>query len=151
MITIHAIRSSAVLTARRAHAAPPRHDELADLAPEVRDDGHERPDVQRDVERLVEVRVRLEIRPVEEPRDEDQVPGRRDGQELREALDGAEHERLPVRERAGTLADAEDAEEDGYAQSDAGRDDDADALHARGILCRGGGGSLRCRHAAFFR
>ena len=113
MITIHAIRSSAVLTARartlRHHATI----ELADLAPEVRDDGHERPDMQRDVERLVEVGVRLEIRPVEEPRHEDEVPGRRDGQELRETLDGAQHERLPVRERAGTLADAEDAEQDG--------------------------------------
>jgi hypothetical protein len=87
--------------------------------------------MQGHVERLVELGIQLEVRPVEEPGHEDQVARRRDGQELREALNGAEDERLPVRQRAGRLAGTEDAEQDGHAESNAGRDDDADALHAR--------------------
>ncbi len=87
--------------------------------------------MQRDIERLVEVGILLEVRPFEQPGHENEVPGRRDGQQLREALDGAQDERLPVGERAGSVADAENAEQDGHAQGDAGPDDDADALHAR--------------------
>ena len=73
------------------------------------------------------------------------MTGRGDGQELREALDGAETNACQFVSAPASFADAEDAEQDGHAQSDAGRDDDADALHARGILCRGGGESLRWR------
>ncbi len=72
-----------------------------ELCPEVRDYCHERSEVQRDVERAVEAFVLFEVRPVEQPGHEDQVPRRRDGQELREALDGAQNERLPVGERTG--------------------------------------------------
>ena len=39
----------------RAHAAPPGADQADEIRPEVRDDCHERPEVQRDVERPVEV------------------------------------------------------------------------------------------------
>ena len=112
----------------RAQAVPPGADELAELAPEVRDDRHERADVERHIERLVEVGMRLEIGPVEQPGDQDQVAGGRDRKQLGEALDGAEDEGLPVGEGGGRVADAEDAEQQGDRERDAGRHDDPDAL-----------------------
>jgi hypothetical protein len=63
--------------------------------------------VQRDVERLVELVVLLEVRPVAEPRHEDQVARRRDRQELGEPLDDPEDERLPVRQRARRVPHAQ--------------------------------------------
>ena len=91
-------------------------------------------------------RVLLEVCPFEQPGHENEVPGRRDGQELREALDGAQDERLPVREGVCAVADAEDAKQDGHAEGDAGRDDNADALHCARILRVGEeGGGARCR------
>jgi hypothetical protein len=45
---------------------------------EVRDDGDQRAEVQRDVEGLVELVVLLQVAPVAEPGDEDQVARRRD-------------------------------------------------------------------------
>ena len=53
--------------------AEPRGHVADDVAPEVDEDGDERAEVERDVEGLVEVRVRLEVAPVREPGDEDQV------------------------------------------------------------------------------
>jgi hypothetical protein len=47
-----------------------------DLVPEVDDDRDERPEVERDVERLVEVSCVREVVPVPDPGDEDQVAGR---------------------------------------------------------------------------
>ena len=80
------------------HAAEPG-DHVADqIAPEVRHDGDERAEMERDVERLVELLVLLQVRPVAGPRDEDQVPRRRDRQQLGEPLHEAEDQRLPVRE-----------------------------------------------------
>ena len=84
--------------ASAAQGAEPRRDQLDDVAPEVRGHGDERAQVQRDVECLVEGVVLLQVRPVEEPRDEDQVARRRDREQLRRPLHEAEHERLPVRE-----------------------------------------------------
>ena len=92
-------------------------------SPEVADDRDERPEVQRDVERLVELVVRLEVRPVREPRDEDQMARGRDRQELREPLDDAEHERLPVRQRAGRLTRADGRQHDRDDERRAGADD----------------------------
>ena len=73
--------------------------ELENVAPEVRDHRDERPQVERDVEGLVEGVVLLEVRPVPEPRHEDQVARRRDGQQLGEPLHDPEHQRLPLGER----------------------------------------------------
>jgi hypothetical protein len=53
-----------------ADAPKPAGDERGDVLPEVRHDGDQRAEVESDVERLVEVRVVLEVRPVAEPRDE---------------------------------------------------------------------------------
>ena len=75
----------------------PTHERLQ-VVPEVRPDRDERAEVERDVERLVERVVLLEVVPLEEPRDEDQVPRRRDRQQLGGPLDEPEDERLPVRE-----------------------------------------------------
>jgi hypothetical protein len=69
--------------------------------------------MKRHVERLVERVVLLEIPPLPEPRHEDQVPRRRDREELGRALDDAEHERLPVRERAGCVPHPEDRQDGG--------------------------------------
>ena len=85
---------------------------MHDLRPEVDDHGHERPEVERDVERLVEVLVRLEVVPVPDPGDEDQVARRGDRQQLGRALDDPERERLPVGELARLLAHAEGSEDD---------------------------------------
>src|SRR6266508_5381511 len=87
-----------------------------DVAPEVHDDGDERAQVERDVEGLVEVRVRLEVAPVREPRDEDQVSRGRDRQQLGQALHDSEYERLPVGEGPGAVADACGCEQDGQEE-----------------------------------
>ena len=61
--------------------------------PEVDEGPDQRPDVQRDVERLVQVCVGQD-RPVEQPRDQDQVPRARDRRELGDSLGDAEDDRL---------------------------------------------------------
>ena len=61
--------------AAAAQRRPERGDEPQDVVPEVRGDRDERPEVERDVERLVEAVVLLEVRPVAEPRHEDEVAG----------------------------------------------------------------------------
>ena len=79
----------------------------SDVPPEVRRDGDERADVEADVERRVEGVVLLQVRPVEEPGHEDQVAGRGDRQELGQALNDPEHERLPAGQLPWLLADSE--------------------------------------------
>ena len=83
-----------------------------DVAPEVADDRDERAQVQRHVERLVEGVVLLQVLPVAEPRHEDQVARRGDRQQLRRPLDEPQHERLPVRERAGRIPHSEERQHD---------------------------------------
>ena len=117
-----------------ADAREPGSDQALDVVPEVGDDRDERPDVERDVERLVELLVGLEVLPLEEPRNEDQVARRGDGQELCGALHDAEHERLPVGERSRFLADAGDGQEGGDGESPAGDDQNAGATHGRVIV-----------------
>jgi hypothetical protein len=60
---------------------------------EVHERPDQRPDVQRDVEGLVQVGVGQD-RPVEQPRDDDQVPRAGDRRELGYALRDAEDDRL---------------------------------------------------------
>ena len=96
--------------------ADPRAHQPDDVAPEVGADGDERAEVERDVERLVEAVVLLEVRPLGCPRDEDQVAGRRDRQELRQALDDPEDERLPVRECRRVVPHSGEREDDGEAE-----------------------------------
>ena len=64
------------------------------LRPEVGDDSDQRPQVQGDVERLVEIRVVLEVADVAQPGDQDEVPRRRDGKELRQPLHHAQEDRF---------------------------------------------------------
>ena len=85
--------------------------------------------MQRDVEGLVELLVGLEVLPLEEPRNEDQVAGRGDGKELGRSLDDAEDERLPVRQRARAVTDSGDGQADGDGQRRAGNGKDADSTH----------------------
>ena len=73
-ITNHAMRSSGDCDATTRHGAQPRTYESHEVAPEVCADRDERSEVQRDVERLVEAVVLLEIRPLGRPRNEDEVP-----------------------------------------------------------------------------
>ena len=63
------------------------------VVPEVDERADERPEVQGDVERLVQVRIGQD-RPVEQPRHDDQVARARDRRELGHALGDAEHDRL---------------------------------------------------------
>ena len=112
----------------------PRDDERLQIAPEVGPHRDERPEVQRDVERLVEGVVRLEVLPLEEPRNEDQVARGRDGQKLRRALDEAEHERLPVRELLGVVPHSEHREQHGERERRAGRRVHDGAAHARMVV-----------------
>src|SRR5688500_11723414 len=123
----------------RGDAAPsdarePGRDQAGDVVPEVGDHGDQGPDVEGDVERLVELLVRLEVLPLEEPRDEDQMARRGDRKELGGALHDAEHERLPVRQRSRHFADAGDGQEGGDGESPAGDDQDAGATHGRVIV-----------------
>ena len=53
--------------------AEPGSDESGDVAPEVGPDSDERPEVERDVEGLVEAVVLLEVRPLGCPRNEDEM------------------------------------------------------------------------------
>ena len=62
-----------------ADAADPGGHEAHDVLPEIGDDRDERAHVQRDVEGLIELFVGLEVLPLEEPRNEDQMAGRGDG------------------------------------------------------------------------
>jgi len=62
--------------AARSQRAQPRRQEADQVTPEVRDDRDERPQVERDVERLVEGIVLLQVLPVAEPRHDDQMPRR---------------------------------------------------------------------------
>ena len=132
--TNQAIRSSAVSIRRAAHAAEPRGGEPDDVRPEVGHHGDERPQVERDVERLVELLVRLQVRPVEEPGDEDQVARRRDREELCQALDDPQDERLPVEQGGGVVPDAGEREDDREGQRHRGGDEDAGTTHRRVIV-----------------
>ena len=67
-----------------------------EVVPEVGDHRHQRAEVQRDVEGLVEVRVLLEVVEVQHPWHEDQVPGRGDREELGQPLHDAEQQRLEL-------------------------------------------------------
>ena len=69
--------------------------------------------MESDVEGLVERVVRLEVVPVEEPRDENEVARRGDRQQLGEALHDPEGEGLPVSEPSGHLADPCRGQHDG--------------------------------------
>ena len=69
-------------------------------------DRHERAEVERDVEGLVEAVVLLEVRPLGAPGNEDEVARGRDRQELGEPLHDAEDERLAVRQRVRIVRDA---------------------------------------------
>jgi hypothetical protein len=59
---------------------------LQQVAAEVGDHADQRAEVKRHVEGLVEGRVLLEVADVGQPRHQDQVPRRRDGQKLGESL-----------------------------------------------------------------
>jgi hypothetical protein len=74
-----------------------------DLVTEVGDGGDQGPAVQGDIEGLVELLVVLQERVVLKPGNEDQVPGRRDRQELGEALDDPKEEGLEFGHRRGML------------------------------------------------
>ena len=93
--------------------ADPRAHQPDDVAPEVGADRHERPEVERDVERLVEAVVLLEERPLGRPRNEDQVAGGRDRQEFRQALDDPENERLLVGQPGRVVPHSRECEDDG--------------------------------------
>jgi hypothetical protein len=69
----------------------PGGDEPPPVVAEVDEEGGQRPAVQHDGERE---RLQERVRPPEQPRDEDQVSGRRDRQELRESLHDPHHEGL---------------------------------------------------------
>ena len=80
----------------------PSRDVADEVVAEVHDDGDERAEVQGDVERLLDRCVAGRF-PAEEPAREDQVPARRDRQELREPLHQAEHDGVEDRHRRGTV------------------------------------------------
>ena len=132
-----------MLVIDRRESEPNQDDEQPDdVPPEVPDDRHQRAEVERDVEGLVELVVLLKDLPVGKPRHEDQVTGRADREQLGRALDDAEHERLPVRECAFLLADAEDREQNRERERRAGSDvDGRSSAHRRGVLPYFGCGS----------
>jgi hypothetical protein len=99
--------------------------------PEVAHHRQQRPEVQADVEGLVELVVFLQVRPVAEPRDEDQVARRRDREQLGRALDEPQPERLPVGERTRLLAPPHGREQHGEHEGRRDRDRDGRASHAR--------------------
>ena len=123
-------RRSSALNAPVADGAEPGDDEPGDVSSEVGRDRHERADVQADVEGRVEGVVLLQIRPVREPGHEDQVAGRRDGQEFGQALNDTEHERLPARQLPRLFADPQRREHDGQQHRCPGQNVDA-AMRAR--------------------
>ena len=69
---------------------PLRREHGRDLVPGKDEHGAERPEVHRNDER----EVFPGVRPIEQGLEDRQVPGRRDGQELRETLDEPQHDRL---------------------------------------------------------
>ena len=87
---------------------------------EVEDRGEERAEVEGDVERLLDL-GRVEVVPPEQPRDEQQVPARRDRQELREPLDETEHDGVEDRHRRRRSVDGRDEPVDGMIRADHGR------------------------------
>ena len=93
-----------------------RPDETHEVAPEVRGDGDERSEVQRDVERLVEAVVLLEVRPLGGPGHEDEVARRRDRQELGQPLNQPEDEGLAVRDGVRVVPHSEEREDDGETE-----------------------------------
>ena len=112
-ITNQAILSSDVWIRRRRDRPPSAREKPQDVGPEVGRHRDERSEVERDVERLVEPVVLLEVRPVSEPGHEDEVSGRGDRQELRKPLDDAEDERLAVRDGIGILTHTHEREDEG--------------------------------------
>ena len=127
----HAMRCSGVVDSGAADRAPERAQERDDLTPEVHDDRNEGSEVEGDVERLVERVVLLEEVPVGEPRQEDEVARGGDRQELGETLRHAEGQRLPVGERAGSLAHAERSQNDRDEERRDRQSDDRGAAHPR--------------------
>jgi hypothetical protein len=98
------------------------------------------------VEGLVELVVLLEVGPVGQPGHEDQMSGRRDRQQLGRPLHQAEHERLPVRERAADLSDPECGQDERDDDRRAGRREDADpAPHRRRSYHREGDQGVNLR------
>ena len=100
-------------------------------SPEVDDDGDQRAEMQRDVERLVEGVVLLQVLPVPQPGHEDQVARRGDRQQFRRTLDEAEHERLPVRQRPGLIPHSEERQHDREGETGARGDPEGPAAHRR--------------------
>src|SRR4029453_5682916 len=88
--------------------AEPRGRVAGDVVSEVHERADERPEVQRDVEGLVQARIG-EDRPVEEPRHDDQVTRARDRRELGHALGDAEHDRLQDGRGGSSAAAVENA------------------------------------------
>ena len=119
------------LDAAPTHRVEPGTHETDDVAPEVGADRHERPQVECDVEGLVEAVVLLEVRPVGAPGNEDEVPRGRDGQELRQTLDDPEDERLPVRQRGRVVPHSEDREHRRGGERDPRHAEDEGASHGR--------------------
>ena len=99
--------------------------------------------MERDVERLVEILVLLEVRPVAGPRDEDQVPRRRDRQQLGESLHEPENQRLPVREGGSLLPPADQGEHDGDREQRRGGPVDEGSAHRTILASHAGGGAVR--------
>ena len=112
-----------------ADGAEPRADESHDVGPEIGTHGDERPQVKRDIERLVEPVVLLEVRPVRRPGNEDEVPRRGDRQELGQPLDDPEDEGLPVRQRGGVVPRSEQREHDGEPERGPRDAEDDGAAH----------------------
>jgi hypothetical protein len=83
-----------------AQAAQPGRDDPPQVLAEVQEDGGHRAELRDRGER------RARVLPAEEGRDDPQVPGARDRQELGEALDDAEDDGLERIHAAATLARA---------------------------------------------
>ena len=86
--------------------------------------------MERDVEGLVELVVRLEVGPVGEPGNEDQVAGGGDRQKLGCPLDDAECECLPIGERPGDVTHAQCGKDERDAKGHRGRNVDPEAAHS---------------------
>ena len=130
---IHQAMRSSSIRCRGVRPSGTRRGRKPDVGPEVGDDGDQGAEVKRDVERLVEVGVRLEVVPVRDPRHEDQVSRGGDRQQLGQALGDPEHERLPVGEAAGLLADVREGEDHRHEQQHR-----RDAVDAPGRMRRRG-------------
>jgi hypothetical protein len=115
--------------------------ESHDVAPEVHTNRDERAKVERNVERLIEPVVLLEIRPVRGPRDKDEMPRGGDRKELGQALYETEGERLTVRERVGVVPHSQDRQ-CGRGRERRPRDAEDDGAAHGGILARPSAGGL---------